>query len=86
MALAKRLVFGVVDIDMIAGPSEILIVADHSANPAYVAADMLSQAEHDEEAVPILVTPEEELAREVMVGAGESRRMLSVGSLLWKLP
>jgi histidinol dehydrogenase len=66
VALAKRLVFGIVDIDMIAGPSEILIVADHSANPAYVAADLLSQAEHDEEAVPILVTPEEGLAREVM--------------------
>ncbi|PIP73337.1 MAG: histidinol dehydrogenase [Nitrospinae bacterium CG22_combo_CG10-13_8_21_14_all_47_10] len=67
VALAKRLVFGIVDIDMIAGPSEILIVADHSANPVYVAADMLSQAEHDESAVPILVTPEEGLAREVMV-------------------
>ena len=66
VALAKRLVFGIVDIDMIAGPSEILIVADHSANPAYVAADLLSQAEHDEEALPILVTPEEGLAREVM--------------------
>ena len=58
VALAKRLVFGVVDIDMIAGPSEILIVADHSANPSYVAADLLSQAEHDEDAVPILVTPD----------------------------
>ena len=66
VALAKRLVFGIVDIDMIAGPSEILIVADHSANPAYVAADLLSQAEHDEEAVPILVTPEEGLAKDVM--------------------
>ena len=66
VALAKRLVFGIVDIDMIAGPSEILIVADRSANPAYVAADLLSQAEHDEEAIPILVTPEESLAREVV--------------------
>jgi histidinol dehydrogenase len=77
VALAKRLVFGVVDIDMIAGPSEILIVADHSANPAYVAADMLSQAEHDEEAVPILVTPEEELAREVMVELEKQKNTLS---------
>ena len=57
VALAKRLVFGIVDIDMIAGPSEILIVADHSADPAFVAADLLSQAEHDEDAVSILVTP-----------------------------
>ena len=65
VALAKRLVFGIVDIDMIAGPSEILIVADSSANPAYVAADLLSQAEHDEDAVPILVTPDAGLAEEV---------------------
>ena len=65
VALAKRLVFGIVDIDMIAGPSEILIVADHSANPSYVAADLLSQAEHDENAVPILVTPDEALAEDV---------------------
>ena len=65
VALAKRLVFGIVDIDMIAGPSEILIVADHTANPAYVAADLLSQAEHDEDAVPILVTSEGALAEKV---------------------
>ena len=82
VALAKRLVFGVVDIDMIAGPSEILIVADHSANPAYVAADMLSQAEHDEEAVPILVTPEEELAREVMVELEKQKNALSRKSII----
>jgi len=65
VALAKRLVFGIVDIDMIAGPSEILIIADSSANPVFVAADLLSQAEHDEDAVPILVTPDENLAEEV---------------------
>ncbi len=65
VALAKRLVFGVVDIDMIAGPSEILIVADSSANPAFVAADLLSQAEHDEDAISILVTPDDSLAAEV---------------------
>ncbi len=62
VALAKRMVFGLVDIDMIAGPSEILVVADESANPQYVAADLLSQAEHDEQAVPILITPSQELA------------------------
>ncbi|MDA0691990.1 MAG: histidinol dehydrogenase [Nitrospinae bacterium] len=66
VALAKRMVFGVVDIDMIAGPSEILIVADESARADFVAADLLSQAEHDEEAVPILVTPSESLARAVV--------------------
>lgn len=82
VALAKRLVFGIVDIDMIAGPSEILIVADHSANPAYVAADMLSQAEHDEEAVPILVTPEEGLALEVMAELGRQKNMLSRKSIV----
>ncbi len=77
VALAKRQVFGIVDIDMIAGPSEILIVADHTANPAYVAADLLSQAEHDQEAVPILVTPEETLAREVMVELEKQKKNLS---------
>ncbi len=62
VALAKRMVFGLVDIDMIAGPSEILVVADETANPEYVAADLLSQAEHDEQAVPILITPSQKLA------------------------
>jgi histidinol dehydrogenase len=82
VALAKRLVFGVVDIDMIAGPSEILIVADHSANPAYVAADLLSQAEHDEEAVPILVTPEEEVAKQVMAELERQKNTLSRQSIM----
>jgi histidinol dehydrogenase len=82
VALAKRLVFGVVDIDMIAGPSEILIVADHSANPAYIAADLLSQAEHDEEAIPILVTPEEELAKEVRVELEKQMLTLSRQSIM----
>ena len=82
VALAKRLVFGVVDIDMIAGPSEILIVADHSANPAYVAADLLSQAEHDEEAVPILVTPEEGVAQEVMAELEKQKNTLSRQSIM----
>ncbi len=62
VATAKRLVWGAVDIDMVAGPSEILIIADGSANPRYVAADMLSQAEHDPMAASILVTTSEPLA------------------------
>ncbi len=65
VTMAKRLVFGVVDIDMLAGPSEILVVADSTANPSYVAADLLSQAEHDETAAAVLVTPDRELARSV---------------------
>jgi histidinol dehydrogenase len=65
VATAKKLVFGEVDIDMIAGPSEIMIVADISANPAFIASDMLSQAEHDEMASSILVTTSEKLADEV---------------------
>jgi len=65
VAAAKRLVFGEVDIDSIAGPSEILILADAGANPAFVAADMLSQAEHDELAAAFCVTPSAALARKV---------------------
>jgi len=65
VALAKKLVFGTVDIDMIAGPSEILVIADEEANPEWIAADMLSQAEHDELAASILLTPSEELAGRV---------------------
>ncbi len=62
VATAKRLVFGLVDIDMIAGPSEILVLADGSCNPAWVAADMLSQAEHDKLASAVLVTDSRPLA------------------------
>jgi len=65
VALAKKAVFGFVSIDSIAGPSEILVLADETANPKYVAADLLSQAEHDELASAILVTTSEELANEV---------------------
>lgn len=65
VALAKKAVYGHVSIDSIAGPSEILVIADETANPKYVAADLLSQAEHDELASAILVTTSEELAREV---------------------
>ncbi len=67
VATAKRMVFGEVDIDMIAGPSEILIIADSSADPAFIAADLLSQAEHDELASPVLVTDSKELAEQVNV-------------------
>jgi len=65
VAAAKKLVFGQVDIDMIAGPSEIVVIADQKANAAFAAADLLSQAEHDEMAAAVLFTPDENLAREV---------------------
>ena len=86
VATAKKLVYGDVDIDMIAGPSEILIISDGSGSPAYAAADMLSQAEHDELACSILATPDAEFARHV---AGElaaqtkklSRKTIAVRAL-----
>ena len=65
VATAKRLVFGTVDIDMIAGPSEILVINDGSGNPAHIAADLLSQAEHDELAAALLITTDETFARQV---------------------
>ena len=74
VATAKKMVFGEVDIDMIAGPSEILIIADDTANPKFVAADLLSQAEHDELASSILITNSRKLADEV---AKELDRQLS---------
>ena len=64
VATAKRLVYGTVNIDMIAGPSEVMTVADKSANPKYVAADLLSQAEHDALASSVLITDSEKLAKE----------------------
>lgn len=67
VALAKKACFGYVSIDSIAGPSEILVIADETANPRYVAADLLSQAEHDELASAILITTSEKLAKEVSV-------------------
>ncbi len=66
VATAKKILYGVVDIDMIAGPSEILVVADDTANPKYVAADLMSQAEHDRLASAILVTTSERLADNVI--------------------
>jgi histidinol dehydrogenase len=74
VAAAKRLVFGEVDIDSIAGPSEILVVADSSADPVLVAADLLSQAEHDEAAYPLLVTSDPSLVARVQA---ELTRQLS---------
>lgn len=65
VALAKRMVFGHVSIDSVAGPSEILVLADETANPRYIAADLLSQAEHDEMASAILITTSKELAEKV---------------------
>lgn len=65
VATAKRMLYGIVDIDMIAGPSEILVLADGSCNPEYVAADLLSQAEHDKLASPVLITDSAELAKAV---------------------
>lgn len=65
VALAKQLVFGTVDIDMIAGPSEVAILADHTGNPGYIAADLLSQAEHDPMSSAVLVTTDQSLAEAV---------------------
>jgi histidinol dehydrogenase len=66
VATAKKLLYGMVDIDMIAGPSEILVLADHKANPKYIAADLMSQAEHDVLASAILVTTSERIADETI--------------------
>jgi len=76
VATAKRLVFGQVDIDMIAGPSEILVISDGSGDPAHLAADLLSQAEHDELASSILVTTDEHFGRQVEVDLAEQLRHL----------
>lgn len=84
VALAKRMVFGVVDIDMIAGPSEILIVADATARADFVAADLLSQAEHDEQAVTILVTPLESLAQAVRDELDKQKKQLNRMSIIEK--
>lgn len=65
VAAAKRLAYGQLDIDMVAGPSEVLVIADETANPTYVAADLLSQAEHDKMASAVLLTTSMELARAV---------------------
>ncbi|MDR1754776.1 MAG: histidinol dehydrogenase [Eubacterium sp.] len=66
VATAKKLLYGTVDIDMVAGPSEILIIADDSANPTYIAADLMSQAEHDALAGAVLLTDSEKIAEETV--------------------
>jgi histidinol dehydrogenase len=86
VAAAKRLVFGEVDIDSIAGPSEILVVADESADPAVIAADLLSQAEHDEAAYALLVTTSAALVDQVRDALGAQlatlpRRAIAEASL-----
>ena len=86
VATAKRLVFGRVDIDMIAGPSEILVIADQSANPNYVAADMLSQAEHDTLAAALCITTSKRVGQAVIQALTEqlaqlSRRTIAAASL-----
>jgi histidinol dehydrogenase len=65
VATAKRLVYGIVDIDMVAGPSEIVVVSDEKTPPSFLAADLISQAEHDEMALAILITPSETLGQRV---------------------
>ena len=65
VAAAKRMAYGTLDIDMVAGPSEVLVIADETAEAKYVAADLLSQAEHDRLASAILLTTSMELARQV---------------------
>ncbi|MBA3009497.1 MAG: histidinol dehydrogenase [Desulfobacula sp.] len=77
VTLAKKIVSGTVGIDMIAGPSEILIIADHTANPEFIAADLLSQAEHDVMASSILVTDSEDLAHKTILALEKQLKNLS---------
>lgn len=84
VAIAKKMVSGYVGIDMIAGPSEILIVADNTANPDYVAADLMSQAEHDEMAASILVTDSERLAKNVIKSLNEQLQNLERNEIIKK--
>ncbi|MCL1823475.1 MAG: histidinol dehydrogenase [Oscillospiraceae bacterium] len=76
VATAKRLLYGIIDIDMIAGPSEILIIADEKASPRYIAADLLSQAEHDTLASAVLITTSKELAEDVNKELSEQLKTL----------
>ena len=84
VATAKRLLYGVVDIDMVAGPSEILVMADDTANPKYVAADLMSQAEHDVLASAILVTTSERVANETLAEIERQMAMLSRKEIIAK--
>lgn len=82
VATAKKLLYGVVDIDMIAGPSEILVLADHKSNPRYIAADLMSQAEHDVLASSILVTTSERIADETVEELEKQLPLLSRASII----
>ena len=84
VALAKKAVYGYVSIDSIAGPSEVLVLADETANPRYVAADLLSQAEHDELASAILITTSEELAQKVSEEVDKFTAVLSRKEIIEK--
>jgi histidinol dehydrogenase len=84
VALAKKAVYGYVGIDSVAGPSEILVLADETANPRYVAADLLSQAEHDELASAILITTSKVLAERVSAEVGDFARNLSRSEIIRK--
>lgn len=84
VALAKKAVYGHVSIDSIAGPSEIMVIADETANPRFVAADLLSQAEHDELASAILVTTDENFARQVSAQIDEFLKNLSRSEIIAK--
>ena len=84
VALAKKAVFGYVSIDSVAGPSEIMVIADETANPRFVTADLLSQAEHDEMASAILVTTSEELAKKVSAQIDEFLKELSRSEIISK--
>lgn len=84
VALAKKAVFGYVSIDSIAGPSEILVLADETANPVYAAADLLSQAEHDEMASAILITTSMELAKQVSDETDRFLKTLSRSEIIQK--
>ena len=86
VANAKREVFGHVGIDMVAGPSEVLVIADDSANPRYVAADLLSQAEHDPLAAAILVTDSEALATAVQAEIAHQTALLPRRDVIEKEP
>ena len=77
VATAKKLLYGTVDIDMIAGPSEILVIADDTANPVYLAADLMSQAEHDKLASAVLITTSERIAKETTAELERQMQTLS---------
>ena len=84
VALAKKAVYGHVSIDSVAGPSEILVIADETANPRFVAADLLSQAEHDELASAILVTTSKTLAEKVSEEVDEFLKVLPRKEIIQK--